>query len=356
MSRDRCSLGHVGRPSSTRFGRRAATCSASSAARAGLVREVPAARRAPGAAEDRAGLVRARAPAGRLLHKRLAEDWLRDMLEQARRGTLPGMVRTGATFADAAAEFLRYAEHDRALKPSTLRGYRSIVDAHLLPAFGERRLEDITTAEVERWRSTLARSDRTTSDGAHAGQQHEEPDLVLLHGVFARACKVYGLPVNPVGGGRAPPGAAGGRHRGVQPGGGVGARARRGLRAGRRDLPHGGVHRAAPRRAARAALARRRLRRLGRPRARELRRRRADDAEVRARCARCRWRRRSPRRWRGSRQREWFTGDDDLVFAGEAGGYLDGSALRRRYSERARSAPGCARCASTTCATRSARA
>jgi integrase len=30
-------------------------------------------------------------------------------------------------------------------------------------------------------------------------------------------------------------------------------------------------------------------------------------------------------------QRAHFTGDDDLVFAGELGGYLDGSALRRRY-------------------------
>jgi integrase len=30
-------------------------------------------------------------------------------------------------------------------------------------------------------------------------------------------------------------------------------------------------------------------------------------------------------------QREHFTGDDDLVFAGETGSYLDGSALRRRY-------------------------
>jgi hypothetical protein len=36
--------------------------------------------------------------------KRLAEDWLRSTLEEARRGTLPGVVRTGATFADAAAE------------------------------------------------------------------------------------------------------------------------------------------------------------------------------------------------------------------------------------------------------------
>jgi len=30
--------------------------------------------------------------------------------------------------------------------------------------------------------------------------------------------------------------------------------------------------------------------------------------------------------------REWFTGEDDLVFPGETGDYLDGSALRRRYN------------------------
>ena len=30
-------------------------------------------------------------------------------------------------------------------------------------------------------------------------------------------------------------------------------------------------------------------------------------------------------------RRENFVGDDDLVFAGDLGGYLDGSALRRRY-------------------------
>jgi site-specific recombinase XerC len=38
------------------------------------------------------------------------------------------------TFADAAAEYLRYIEHDRGRKPSTLRGYRSALQAHLLPA------------------------------------------------------------------------------------------------------------------------------------------------------------------------------------------------------------------------------
>lgn len=63
------------------------------------------------------------------------------------------MVRTGATFDGAIAEFLRHAEYERQLKPSTLRGYRSIIDAHLLPAFEGRALEKITTAEIERWRS-----------------------------------------------------------------------------------------------------------------------------------------------------------------------------------------------------------
>ncbi len=49
---------------------------------------------------------RGRPPAGHFT-KRTAEEWLRAVLDEARRGTLPGMVRTGATFADAAAEWLR---------------------------------------------------------------------------------------------------------------------------------------------------------------------------------------------------------------------------------------------------------
>jgi hypothetical protein len=52
-------------------------------------------------------------PATGYFTKRLAEDWLCDLIDQAQRRTLPGMVRTGATFADAAAEWLRYIEHDR---------------------------------------------------------------------------------------------------------------------------------------------------------------------------------------------------------------------------------------------------
>ena len=76
-------------------------------------------------------------PGRRVLHQAHGRDWLADVLDQARRGELPGMVRTGATFEDAVAEYMRWLELDRQRKPSTLRDYESIVRAHLLPAFGE---------------------------------------------------------------------------------------------------------------------------------------------------------------------------------------------------------------------------
>jgi hypothetical protein len=71
--------------------------------------------------------------------RRTAEDWLRATLDEARRGTLPGMVGTGATLADAAAKYLRYIGEDRGRKASTVEDYRSIMRVHLLPAFGEMR-------------------------------------------------------------------------------------------------------------------------------------------------------------------------------------------------------------------------
>ena len=55
-------------------------------------------------------------------------------------------------------------------------------------------------------------------------------------------------------------------------------------------------------------------------------------------------------------QRDRFTGEDDFVFAGEAGLPLDGDALSSRYERRARAAPASARFASTTSATPSERA
>jgi hypothetical protein len=51
-----------------------------------------------------------RRPAAGYLGKRTAWAWLRDLLDQAGHGALPGTERTGATFAGAAAKWLRYVK------------------------------------------------------------------------------------------------------------------------------------------------------------------------------------------------------------------------------------------------------
>jgi hypothetical protein len=59
------------------------------------------------------------------------------------------MNRTGATFAEAAAEWIRFIAEDRERKPSTVRDYRSALEARLLPGFGPTPIEDIDVARIE---------------------------------------------------------------------------------------------------------------------------------------------------------------------------------------------------------------
>lgn len=96
------------------------------------------------------------------------------------------MVRTGAMLSNAAAEWLRYCEHERACKPSTLTEYRHTADV-LIRGLGDLPLEDVTPELIERWKATLTGSNRTVAKY-----------LVNLHGIFRRAMKVWGLPRNPV--------------------------------------------------------------------------------------------------------------------------------------------------------------
>ena len=67
------------------------------------------------------------------------------------------------TFAEAAAEYLRFAEQDRGCKPSTVRGYRNAINVHLLPVFGAMTLEDITVQEIERWRAGHVQRPRSSA-------------------------------------------------------------------------------------------------------------------------------------------------------------------------------------------------
>jgi integrase len=128
-------------------------------------------------------------PASGFFTKRTAEAWLRDVQDQARAGTLPGMVKTNATVADACMEWLRYSAEERGCSPGTMRGRRSEVRAHFLPAFGDLPLESVTTRDIERWRSGLP--DRLSV-------RTKNKLLTELGGIFKRAKRVWGLPVNPV--------------------------------------------------------------------------------------------------------------------------------------------------------------
>lgn len=130
---------------------------------------------------------RGRPPEG-YFTKRAAEAWLGEVLDQARRGTLADMRSSHATFADAAEEWLRFIAQDRERKPSTIRDYRSALNAHLLPAFGERELESITVEEIEAWRQTLTDLSNRTKNKL----------LIQLHGIFRRAQRMYGLDGNPL--------------------------------------------------------------------------------------------------------------------------------------------------------------
>jgi integrase len=262
---------------------------------------------------------RGRPPSG-YFTKRLAEDRLREVLEEARRGSLPGAVRTGVTFADAVAEWLRYVEHDRRRKPSTVAGYRVIARSQLLPAFGDVPLEEVTPASIEEWQTSLRHQASSTRIKA----------LVLMHGVFQRARKVWGLQSNPVAEVERPPLARSGDIQVFSPeevwalvrsatteqdGALFLTAAFTGLRMGEllalrwRDVDFGGqnIRVRASYYAGQVTTPK-----SGRVRAVPM------APDVASALARLRSR------------RDW-TSDDDLVFVGETGSYLDGSALRRRY-------------------------
>ena len=142
-----------------------------------------------------------------------------------------------------------------------------------LPAFGDRQLADVTAERIAAWRR-----DRIADGGCRAGPP--EKVVAVLHGIFERARREYGLPGNPVGDVDARRNAYDGTIDFYSPEE-VRALVRAADRAGRRALPHRRVHRPSPRRARRAPRARGRLRRTARSGSRaSYARRRAHDTEV----------------------------------------------------------------------------
>src|SRR5262245_43118159 len=129
------------------------------------------------------------------LTKQSAQRELDAILVEARRKQIVGPTRslTGASFADAAAEWLRYVEHDRKRRPSTVRDYRIVVDRVLIPALGDAPLESLTSGHIDNFRASLVAEGRVSARTINKY-------LALIHGILKRAQRVYGLSANAAAG------------------------------------------------------------------------------------------------------------------------------------------------------------
>jgi hypothetical protein len=178
---------------------------------------------------------------------------------------------------------------DRGCKPSTLRSYRNAIKVHPLLMLGEMALEESMVQEIERWRAGTS----STRQKRELSNKTKNNLLVLMYAIFRRADKLYGLPANPL--------ASVDRFR-VRSSGDIQVLTPEEVWALVRAASFeadaaifltAGVHRPAPRGAARVALARRQLHTVDDQGSRDVRPRAPADAEVRQGCEQCQWRRTS---------------------------------------------------------------
>jgi integrase len=121
------------------------------------------------------------------LTRKQAEAELRRKMVESGTGARPG---ESVTFADAAAEYLRYVGDVRKIGEQTLSDYRGVVDGYLVPEFGDCPLDAITPDMIDAYKERLIAkgklSDRTIV-------RH----LTVLHGVFKRAKRAFKHSANP---------------------------------------------------------------------------------------------------------------------------------------------------------------
>ncbi len=136
-------------------------------------------------------------PAEGYLTKQGAQRELDAILADARRHRITSQPRLASTvtFAEAAREWLRYVEHDRKRRPSTIVDYRWIVERRLLPDFGELALESITTQRIDNWRVELVTAGGI-ADGEGLSARTINKYLGVMHSILKRAQRTYGLAAN----------------------------------------------------------------------------------------------------------------------------------------------------------------
>ena len=81
-----------------------------------------------------------------------AERWLRDQLVSIDRGEWIDRAARRTTVAEVAD---RWYDTTVNLTPKTREGYESLLNVHVLPAFGSRRISDVDRASVREWLARL---------------------------------------------------------------------------------------------------------------------------------------------------------------------------------------------------------
>ncbi len=133
---------------------------------------------------------RTRAPRGYLTRAQ-AEVQLGAILEDAEAGLLDeSSDGQGPTFTDAANEYLRYVGEVRRIDPQTVADYRGVINTYLEDEFGGLRLEAITPDLIDAYKEKLIAAGKLRN---RTIVRH----LTVLHGIFKRAKRKWGLRDNP---------------------------------------------------------------------------------------------------------------------------------------------------------------
>jgi integrase len=123
-----------------------------------------------------------------------AKSWRADAKRSVDQGTL--RTPTRRTLGEVAGSWLTGAEageirnrSGRPYKPATLRGYRQALDTYLLPVLAGRKLNTVTTADLQEL------VDRWQAEGQSASTIRNS--IKPLQAIYRRARSREGLPVNP---------------------------------------------------------------------------------------------------------------------------------------------------------------
>lgn len=119
--------------------------------------------------------------------RKAAEDALREFLVDL--GRAPDGPRDTVTVAAASRAFLRYLEHERQRRPSTVADYRNTLNGRVAAHFGaEMPLADVDTAAVDAFRRDLL---------DEVSRRTAQKTLVIVHGLLGYATRRGWIRLNP---------------------------------------------------------------------------------------------------------------------------------------------------------------